>query len=44
MDAAHRGPTPNSLSDSQSRLGGSLLGQKKHADAEPLLRAGYDGI
>ena len=25
-------------------LGGSLLGQKKYADAEPLLREGYDGM
>jgi hypothetical protein len=25
-------------------LGGALLGQKKHADAEPLLLAGYDGL
>ena len=25
-------------------LGGALLGQEKHADAEPLLRAGYEGM
>jgi hypothetical protein len=25
-------------------LGGALLGQKKHADAEPLLRAGFEGM
>ena len=25
-------------------LGGVLLAQKKYADAEPLLRAGYDGL
>ncbi len=25
-------------------LGGALLGQKKYADAEPLLRAGYEGM
>jgi hypothetical protein len=25
-------------------LGGSLLGQKKYADAEPLLLAGYEGM
>jgi tetratricopeptide (TPR) repeat protein len=28
----------------QSILGGSLLGQFKYADAEPLLLAGYDGL
>ncbi len=28
----------------QSMLGGALLGQKKYADAEPLLLAGYEGI
>ena len=25
-------------------LGGALLGQKKHADSEPLLRTGYEGL
>jgi hypothetical protein len=25
-------------------LGGALLGQKKYADAEPLLLAGYEGM
>jgi hypothetical protein len=25
-------------------LGGALLGQKKYADAEPLLRKGYKGM
>jgi hypothetical protein len=25
-------------------LGGSLLGQKKYAEAEPLLLAGYEGM
>jgi tetratricopeptide (TPR) repeat protein len=30
--------------NTQSMLGGALLGQKKYADAEPLLRAGYDGM
>jgi len=25
-------------------LGGALLGQKKYADAEPLLVAGYEGM
>jgi hypothetical protein len=28
----------------QSQLGGSLLGQKNYAEAEPLLRAGYEGL
>jgi hypothetical protein len=27
-----------------SMLGGALLGQKMYADAEPLLRAGYEGM
>jgi tetratricopeptide (TPR) repeat protein len=30
--------------NSQSLLGGALLGQKKYAEAEPLLRKGYEGI
>jgi len=25
-------------------LGGSLLGQKKYAEAEPLLLSGYEGM
>lgn len=28
----------------QSSLGGALLGQKKYAEAEPLLLAGYEGL
>jgi eukaryotic-like serine/threonine-protein kinase len=28
----------------KSLLGGALLGQKKYAEAEPLLRAGYEGL
>src|SRR5262249_44641917 len=28
----------------QSQLGGSLLGQRKYAEAEPLLLAGYQGM
>jgi hypothetical protein len=28
----------------RSRLGGALLGQKKYAEAEPLLRQGADGL
>lgn len=30
--------------DAKSMLGGALLGQKKYADAEPLLLAGYEGM
>ena len=30
--------------NAESLLGGSLLGQKKYADAEPLLLAGYEGL
>ena len=30
--------------NTQSLLGGALLGQKKNADAEPLLLAGYEGM
>ena len=30
--------------DARSLLGGSLLGQKKYVEAEPLLLAGYEGI
>ena len=30
--------------NTKSMLGGSLLGQKKYADAEPLLRTGYEGM
>jgi tetratricopeptide (TPR) repeat protein len=30
--------------NTQSLLGGALLGQKKHADAEPLLLKGYEGM
>jgi len=28
----------------KSQLGGALLGQKKYADAEPLLLAGFEGM
>jgi serine/threonine protein kinase/Tfp pilus assembly protein PilF len=31
-------------SNTRSRLGGSLLGQKKYDEAEPLLLAGYEGM
>jgi eukaryotic-like serine/threonine-protein kinase len=30
--------------NTRSLLGAALLGQKKYADAEPLLRAGYEGV
>lgn len=30
--------------NSRSVLGGSLLGQKKYAEAEPLLLSGYEGM
>ena len=30
--------------NTKSMLGGALLGQKKYADAEPLLLAGYEGL
>jgi len=30
--------------NAKSMLGGALLGQKKYADAEPLLLAGYEGM
>lgn len=30
--------------NTQSMLGAALLGQKKHADAEPLLLKGYEGM
>ena len=30
--------------NTQSMLGGALLGQKKYADAEPLLIKGYNGL
>ncbi len=30
--------------NAQSKLGGALLGQKQYAAAEPLLRAGYEGM
>lgn len=30
--------------NAKSRLGGALLGQKKYAEAEPLLLSGYEGL
>jgi hypothetical protein len=37
-------PDAWSTFDTQSMLGGALLGQKKYAEAEPLLLAGYEGM
>ena len=37
-------PDDWTLFDAQSMLGGALLGQKKYADAEPLLLKGYKGM
>ena len=38
--------TPNTWQtfNTQSLLGGALLGQKKYAEAEPLLLKGYEGM
>ena len=37
-------PDARTTFDTRSMLGGALLGQRKYADAEPLLLAGYDGM
>ena len=37
-------PDAWSTFNTQSKLGGVLLGQKKYADAEPLLLQGYEGM
>ena len=37
-------PDAWSTFNTQSTLGEALLGQKKHADAEPLLIKGYEGM
>ncbi len=37
-------PDAWSTFNTQSMLGGALLGQKKYADAEPLLLKGYEGM
>jgi serine/threonine protein kinase/tetratricopeptide (TPR) repeat protein len=41
-----QGSSPDHWStfNTQSLLGGSLLGQRKYAEAEPLLLSGYEGI
>jgi tetratricopeptide (TPR) repeat protein len=41
---AKREPDAWMTFDTQSQLGGALLGQKKYADAEPLLLKGYEGM
>jgi hypothetical protein len=35
---------PGNTLDATALLGGALLGQKKYADAEPLLVKGYEGM
>ena len=42
--ARRRSPTSGRRSTRKSLLGGALLGQKKYADAEPLLLTGYEGM
>jgi tetratricopeptide (TPR) repeat protein len=37
-------PNVWSTFNTQSSLGGALLGQKKYAEAEPLVKAGYEGM
>jgi len=37
-------PDTWSTFNTQSSLGGALMGQKKYAEAEPLLRKGYEGM
>jgi len=37
-------PDDWTMFDAQSMLGGSLLGQKKYAEAEPRLLKGYEGL
>jgi serine/threonine protein kinase len=39
-----KAPAVWSTFSTQSMLGGTLLAQKKYADAEPLLKAGYEGM
>jgi tetratricopeptide (TPR) repeat protein len=41
---AKKEPRSWSTFNAQSMLGGALLGQKKYADAEPLLVKGYEGL
>jgi len=40
----HQMPDSWQVFNAKSLLGGSQLGQKKYADAEPLLLAGYEGL
>jgi hypothetical protein len=39
-----KAPDDWSTFNTKSMLGGALLGQKKYEDADPLLRAGYEGM
>jgi tetratricopeptide (TPR) repeat protein len=39
-----KGPDAWTTFNTKSVLGGALLGQRKYAEAEPLLRQGYDGM
>ena len=39
-----RQPDTWQIFSNRSMLGGALLGQKRFAEAEPLLRAGYEGL
>ncbi len=41
---AKQRPDSWTMFDAQSLLGASLLGQKKYAEAEPLLLRGYAGL
>src|SRR5262249_6457671 len=41
---ANKAPNEWTTFNTKSRLGGALLGQKKYTEAEPLLRAGYEGM
>ena len=43
-DLGAKRPDDWSRFDTQSLLGDSLLGQKKYAEAEPLLLSGYEGL
>jgi hypothetical protein len=42
--ARKRSPDAWTTFNTRSMLGGALLGQKKYADAEPLLLQGYEGM
>ena len=44
FDSEKKQPDAWTTFNTQSMLGGALLGQKKSADAEPLLVKGYEGM